>query len=103
VAHLRARQFMRYLSIRAAVLSATMLAIPFYAFAAGQSRVRPIERYTGEGVTRAVQQGKGSGTMRNQAFLQGNAYRVRTAQDQGALKDAARAATPNLGDSAKRK
>jgi hypothetical protein len=94
---------MRLRSIRGVVLSATMLAIPFFGFAAGQTRIRPVERYTGEGVTRAVQQGKGSGTMRNQAFSQGNAYRVETAQDTGALKDAAGAARPHPGDSAVRK
>jgi hypothetical protein len=91
---------MRLLSIRGAVLLGTMLAVPFFGFAAGQSKIRPVGFYTSEGVTRAVQQGKGSGTMRNQAFSQGNAYRVQTAQDQGALKDAAR---PHPGDSAKRK
>jgi len=103
VPHLRAKQFMRYLSIRAALLSATMLAVPFFGFAAGQSRIRPVEGYTGQSVTRAVHQGKGSGTMRNQAFSQGNAYRVQTAQDSRALKDPARAAGPNSGDSALRK
>jgi hypothetical protein len=77
-----------------------MLVIPFFGFAAGQSRIRPVELYTSDGVTRAVQQGKGSGTMRIQASSQGNAYRVQTAQDSGALKDPAR---PNSGDSAMRK
>ena len=94
---------MRLRSIRGAVLSVTMLAVPFFGFAAGQSRIRPVERYTGEAVTRAVQQGKGSGTMRIEAFSQGNAYRVQTAQDTGALKDAARAGRPHPGDSAVRK
>jgi hypothetical protein len=80
-----------------------MLAVPFFGFAAGQSKIRPVEHYTGVGVTQAVQQGKGSGTMRNVAFSQGNAYRVQTEQDSGALKDAARAAHPNPDDSAVRK
>jgi hypothetical protein len=94
---------MRLRSIRGAVLAATMLAIPFFGFAAGQSKIRPVESYTGEGATRAVQQGKGSGTMRNTAFSQGNAFRVETAQDSGVLKDATRAAHSNPDDSAVRK
>jgi hypothetical protein len=100
VGRLEARQFMRLRSIRGVVLLGTMLAVPFFGFAAGQSKIRPVGLYTSEGVTRAVHQGKGSGTMRIQAFSQGNAYRVQTVKDTGALKDAAR---PHPGDSAKRK
>lgn len=92
-------------SIKSAALSAFVLLSPLLAFAGGQpAKVRmsnPSETADRTGITRALQQGKGSGTMRQE--YRGNAYRSETAENAPLLKDNSAVRRVNLGDSAFRK
>jgi hypothetical protein len=81
---------------------AFVLASPLLIFAGGQPKMQPARGEAQDviGTTRAVQQGKGSGTSRNQTVI-ANAYRAKTAQDSAALRND-QAAIPR-GDTAFRK
>jgi hypothetical protein len=91
---------------RVALLSAFALTSPLLAFAGGQpAKVRTFskdEMPNSAEVTRAVQQGKGAGVLRNQMVLRANAWRLQTEQSP-APREESRAIHPNWGDSAFRK
>jgi hypothetical protein len=94
-------------SIKVALLSAFALMSPFLTFAGDQPgqmhRYSNSEIENRDGVTRAVQQGKGAGVSRNQLVLRGNAYRSETPEESSALRNDSDVAGPNWGDSAFRK
>ena len=73
---------MKLRSIRTAVLSTLVLASPLLTVAGSQSTGMHVpsqsEMQNRDGVTRAVQQGKGGGMTRNQG-VRANAYRSQTA------------------------
>jgi hypothetical protein len=97
---------MKSKSIRVAALPALMLAGAALTFAAGPGRVFP--RNTGElgdrsGVTRAVQQGKGTLVTRNDKAFAANAYREQTTQDSAKLKEQVHTVPPSTGDPVFRK
>jgi hypothetical protein len=97
---------MKSRSIRVALLAALVLTSPLFPFAGGQpAKVRlpsKSEMQNAAGVTPAVQQGKGTGTSRNQG-VRGNAWRLQTAEDNPAVRDESGAAHQNWSDSAFRK
>jgi hypothetical protein len=73
---------MKSRSVKVAVLSAFVLTSPLLVFAAGQPKVRPLGRsevQQPDGVTRAVQQGKGAGMTRNRVAIPANSNRLQTA------------------------
>lgn len=79
-----------------------MLVSPAIVFAAQPAKVGIVQKAAPPApadVTKAVQYGKGTGMTRNQETLSGNAYRSRTAADNGAVKQT----DPHHGDSALRK
>jgi hypothetical protein len=66
---------MKFRSFRVAVLSAFVLTSPLLSFAAGQPKLHMPSKTDGQnvvGATPAVQQGKGSGTMRSQVAIPSN-------------------------------
>jgi hypothetical protein len=76
---------------RMAVLTALVLTSPLLSLAGGQPNVRTVsksEMQDRTGITRAVQQGKGSGMTRNQR-VQANAYRLQTPADSATAKSSA--------------
>jgi hypothetical protein len=93
-------------SIRVALLSAVVLASPMLSFAGGQPPVSRTpsksEAQDRTGISRAVQQGKGTGMTRVQG-VQANASRSQTASETQVAKDQSRAGSPNWSDPAYRK
>ena len=93
-------------TIRTAVLSALVLASAALTFAANQSTGMHVpsksEMQSRDGVTRAVQQGKGSGITRNQG-VRANAYRSLTAGESSAIVDKSSAGRSRFSDIAFRK
>jgi len=97
---------MKSRSIKIALLSAVAVANPFF-LAAGTKPVKASVPETGRPentavVTRALQQGKGSGLTRAQG-IQANAWREQTPADSAALNGPSAPAHPNYSDSAFRK
>jgi hypothetical protein len=93
---------MKNLSIKVALLSTFALTNPMFTFAGGQPKVR----MSGKGenpaeITRAVQQGKGTGMSRNQSVVHANAWRFQKTAEQIPIADASVRASS--GDSAFRK
>jgi len=92
-------------SIRTAVLSTLVLASPL-AFAGSQSTGMHVpgqsELQNRDGVTQAVQQGKGSGVTRN-TEVRANAYRSQTAGENPTVGNGSGTADSNRGDIAFRK
>lgn len=97
---------MKFQSIRTAVLSTLVLACPSLTFAANQSTGMHVpsksEMQNRDGVTRAVQQGKGSGMTRTQG-VRANAYRSQTAGESPTISVQSGAVGSKLGDIAFRK
>ena len=100
---------MKFRFIRVAVLSAFVLTSPLLIFAAGQPKLRMLSKNEIEdvdGVSQAVQQGKGAGLSRSQVVLRSNRasdYHLRTATELPAPADESSASHPNRSDSALRK
>ena len=98
---------MKSRSIKMVLLSAFALMSPLLTFAGDQPgqmhRYSKSEIENRDGVTRAVQQGKGAGVSRNQLVLRGNAYRSETSEENPALLNDSDVVGPNWGDSAFRK
>jgi Protein of unknown function (DUF2756) len=96
---------MKFQSIRTAVLSTLVLASPALTLAANQSTGMHVpsqsEMQNRDGVTRAVQQGKGSGMTRSQG-VHANAYRSQTAAESRTSSDRS-AVGSKPGDTAFRK
>ena len=81
--------------IKAALVSAFVLASPVLSFAGGQP-AKMHKNYTSQdrtGVTRAVQQGKGSGLSRNQG-VQANANREQTPAESQVAKEQSKPGRP---------
>jgi hypothetical protein len=96
---------MKSRSIRMTLLSGLLLTSPMLSFAAGQHLVRvptKEEMQDHAGITRAVQQGKGTGMSHNQG-VQVNASREQTAAESQVAKDKPSTGNPNWGDAALRK
>lgn len=97
---------MKLQTIRTAVFSALVLVSPSLTFAGNQSTGMRVpsksEMQNRDGVTRAVQQGKGNGMTRNQG-VRANAYRSVTAGERSAIIDKSGAVRSTLGDTAFRK
>jgi hypothetical protein len=97
---------MKFQSIRTAVLSILVLASPSLTLAADQSTGIQVpnqsEVQNRDGVTRNVNQGKGSGMTRNQG-VHANAYRSQTAAESPAINEQSGAAGSTSGESAFRK
>jgi hypothetical protein len=93
-------------SIRLTLLSSLVVACPMLTFAGSQSVGMHVpsksEMQDRSGVTRAVQQGKGTAITRNQV-IRANAYRSQTTEDSRTLKDKVTSAGPNWSDPAFRK
>jgi hypothetical protein len=93
-------------SIRLTLFSGLVLACPLVTFAGGQSVGMRVpsksEMQDRTGVTRAVQQGKGTVITRNQA-IRADAYRSQTPEDSRKIRDNPTSAGPNWGDRAFRK
>jgi len=72
--------------VRMALLSAVVLASPLLTFAGGQPA--KVHKYTKEdaqdrtGITRAIQQGKGTGMSLSDSTIRANAYREQTTGQQ---------------------
>lgn len=97
---------MKLRSIRTAVLSTLVLASPSLTVAASQSTGMHVpsqsEMQNRDGVTRAVQQGKGGGMTRNQG-VRANAYRSQTAGENPTVRDASGGVGSKRSDTAFRK
>ncbi len=97
---------MKLQTIGTVVFAALVLVSPSLTFAANQSTGMHVpsksETQNRDGVTRAVQQGKGSGMTRNQG-VRANAYRSLTAAESTAIIDKLGAVRSASGDSAFRK
>jgi hypothetical protein len=95
---------MKSRSITVTLLS--VLISPMLIFAGGQpAKVRmsnQSETQDRTGISRTLQQGKGTGTVREQG-AQVNASRSQTAAESRVAKDQSRAGYPNWGDTALRK
>jgi hypothetical protein len=98
---------MKSRSIKVALLSAFALMSPLLTFAGDQPgqmhRYSKSEIENRDGVTQAVQRGKGAGVSRNQLVLRTNAYRSETAEESPALRNDSDVVGPSWGDSAFRK
>jgi hypothetical protein len=98
---------MKFQSFRVAVLTASILVSPMLSFAGSQPKLRPeptqSEKQDRTGITRAVQQGKGTGMTRNDVYLNANANRLQTPEDSQGLRDQSGLAHPNWTDAAFRK
>jgi len=96
---------MKLRSIRIAMVATLALVCPL-TIAASQSTGMHVptksEMQNRDGVSRAVQQGKGSGRTRN-TEVRANAYRSRTAGENPTVKDGSGVADSNRGDIAFRK
>src|ERR1700733_2249480 len=69
--------------VRMALLSAVVLTSPLLTFAGGQPKIHPYSKEDAQdrtGITRAVQQGKGTGMSRSDGAIQANAYREQTTE-----------------------
>jgi|HubBroStandDraft_4_1064222.scaffolds.fasta_scaffold778035_2 hypothetical protein len=88
--------------VRVGLLSALMLTGPLLSFAGDSHVIRVpsnVEKRDRSGITRAVQQGKGSGTTRNEG-VSANAYREQTPAEKQVVKEKPVAAHVNWGDPA---
>ncbi len=98
---------MKSKSIRVSTLSALVAASAAFTFAgsqSGQMRVpTKAEMQDRSGITRAVQQGKGTLITRNDRAFAASAYREQTTRDSAKLKDQVRTVPPSSGDPALRK
>ena len=91
--------------IRVALIAAVALTSPLLAFAADRPPIHvpsKTEMQNRDGITRAVQQGKGGGMPRNQE-VRANAYRSQTAAENQVVKEKPKTGYPNWGDTAFRK
>jgi hypothetical protein len=90
--------------MKLALVSTFVLASPLLTFAGGQpAKMRPYskeEMQDPTGITRAVQQGKGSGMTRSEVQIRANAYRSQTAEGSAATVQQSTAAHSNWNDSA---
>jgi hypothetical protein len=78
---------MKYQIIKATLVSAFVLASPMLSFAGGQpAKMHKNDTQDRTGVTRAVQQGKGSGLTRNEG-VHANAYREQTPAESQVVKE----------------
>jgi hypothetical protein len=97
---------MKVRSIKMAVLSTFLVLASPLAFAGSQSTGMHVpsqsEMQNRDGVTQAVQQGKGSGMTRNQE-VRANAYRSQTAGESPTVRNGSGAGDSNRGDMAFRK
>lgn len=67
--------------VRVALLSAVVLASPLLTFAGNQPKIHKYSKEEAQdrtGITRAVQQGKGTGMSRSEGTIRANAYREQT-------------------------
>jgi hypothetical protein len=94
---------MKSQTMKLALVSVFALASPLLTFAGGQPKVRWVSKEEAQdrsGITRAVQQGKGSGMTRSDVAIRANAYRSQTPEESGTAVQQPRAAHSSWNDSA---
>jgi hypothetical protein len=67
--------------VRMALLTAVVLTSPLLTFAGGQPKIHPYSKEEAQdrtGITRAIQQGKGTGMSLSDSTIRANAYREQT-------------------------
>jgi hypothetical protein len=73
--------------VRVALLTAVVLTSPLLTFAGSQAKIHPYSKTEAQdrtGITRAVQQGKGTGISLSDGAIRANAYREQTTEQRPA-------------------
>jgi hypothetical protein len=75
---------MKSQTLKSAIVSAFVLAIPALTFAGGQPKIHPIskeEMQDRTGISQGVQRGKDTGIFRSEVVVRANAYRSQTPEE----------------------